>query len=342
LAHGNDRLMCLCDTDDCPAPNNPASSGVVVYVIAHQDTITNPEPDEPTGPSGSAGPGDTVADADAADRCAENAGDEAKSTNSEPVAPVDECAGLDGVAPPMFTKPLRDVTLAEAMTPTPGQPSQIRPGAILGGGFLPGPLTRRATRNAKIRPIVHPGQAPPEPRYTPSKRLAEFVRCRDLTCRFPGCHQPATSCDVDHTIPWPYGATGASNLKCLCRFHHLLKTFWGGDGGWRDRQMPDGTIHWTAPDGRTYTTTPASRLLFPTLSAPTAPIVATGTPPPAHTAGLTMPRRRTTRAEDRARRINDERENNRTATELPAEPTTPEPTTEAAADEAPDTSIPPF
>jgi hypothetical protein len=55
-----------------------------------------------------------------------------------------------------------------------------------------------------------------------------------------------------------------------------------------------------------------------------------------------MPRRRTTRTEDRARRINDERENNRTATELPAEPTTPEPTTEAAADEAPDTSIPPF
>jgi hypothetical protein len=127
-----------------------------------------------------------------------------------------------------------------------------------------------------------------------------------------------------------------------------LKTFWGGDGGWRDRQLPDGTIVWTAPDGHTYTTTPASRLLFPTLSHPTAPIAATGTPPPAHTAGLTMPRRRTTRTQDRARRINDERQLNRTATEYPAEPTTSEPTThestttEAAAYEAPDTSIPPF
>ncbi|MDT5339021.1 MAG: hypothetical protein QOD90_4526, partial [Mycobacterium sp.] len=293
LAHGADRLVCLCDTEDCPAADTPASTGVVVYVIAHHDTITDPELDEPPGPSGSAGPGDTAADADAdaADRCAENADDEAKSTNSEPAAPSDECAGLDGVAPPMFTKPLRDMTLAEAKTPTTGQPSQIRPGAIIGGGFVPGPVTRRAARHAKIRPIVHPGQAPPEPRHTPSKRLAEFVRCRDLTCRFPGCHHPATTCDLDHTIPWPYGATGASNLKCLCRFHHLLKTFWGGDGGWRDRQLPDGTIVWTAPDGRTHTTTPASRLRFPTLSEPTAPIVATRTPPPAHTAGLTMPRR---------------------------------------------------
>jgi hypothetical protein len=275
---------------------------VVVYVIAHHDTITGgsdpatPAPDVPTPEPAPEAPTEP-------------------DVGPAPEAAADECAGLDGVAPPMFTKPLRDMTLTEAMTPPAGRPSQIRPGAIMGGGFLPGPLTRRAARHAKIRPIVHPGQAPPEPRHTPSTKLAEFVRCRDLTCRFPGCHHPATNCDVDHTIPWPYGATGASNLKCLCRFHHLLKTFWGGDGGWRDRQLPDGTIHWTAPDGRTYTTTPASRLLFPTLSNPTAPIVATGTPPPAHTAGLTMPRRRTTRAEDRARRINDEREANRTATE---------------------------
>jgi hypothetical protein len=117
-----------------------------------------------------------------------------------------------------------------------------------------------------------------------------------------------------HTTPWPYGATGASNIKCLCRFHHLLKTFWGGDGGWRDKQHPNGDVIWTAPDGRTHTTAPGSRLLFPTLSEPTAPIIATGTPP-THTTGLTMPRRRTTRTQDRARRINDERETNRTATE---------------------------
>jgi hypothetical protein len=50
LGHGTDRLACLCGTDDCPAALNPPSSGVVVYVIAHQDTLDGsvpPVPDDP-------------------------------------------------------------------------------------------------------------------------------------------------------------------------------------------------------------------------------------------------------------------------------------------------------
>src|SRR5258708_4480854 len=78
-----------------------------------------------------------------------------------------------------------------------------------------------------IRPLVQPGDAPPEPRYVPSRQLADFVRCRDLSCRFPGCDEPADRCDLDHTIAYPVGPTQAANLKCLCRKHHLLKTFWG-------------------------------------------------------------------------------------------------------------------
>ena len=146
---------------------------------------------------------------------------------------------------------------------------------------------------------------PPEP--TPSTRA---VRARDITCRFPGCKVPATKCDVDHTIPWPYGPTAASNLKCLCRRHHLLKTFWGSQSGWRDEQLDDGTVVWTAPDGRQYITTPGSRLLFPELSEPTKTVQASRVPA-AHTAGLTMPRRTTTRAQDRASRIQRERERER-------------------------------
>ena len=82
--------------------------------------------------------------------------------------------------------------------------------------------------------------------------------------------------------------------------------------GWRDEQLDDGTVIWTAPDGRTCTTTPGSRLLFPELSEPTAPVAASEIPT-AHTAGLTMPRRKTTRAEDRARRIQRDRELNEAA-----------------------------
>jgi hypothetical protein len=121
---------------------------------------------------------------------------------------------------------------------------------------------------------------------------------------------PATSCDVDHTIAWPHGPTSASNLKCPCRTNHLLKTFWGGPDGWREQQLPDGTVIWTAPGGHTYTTTPGSRLLFPSLCQPTAPVTAT-TVPTTHTAGMTMPRRQRTRAEDHAHRIQHERDLNR-------------------------------
>jgi hypothetical protein len=92
--------------------------------------------------------------------------------------------------------------------------------------------------------------------------LADVVRCQDLTCRFPGCDRLAVGRDLDHTIPYGDGGrTPASNLKCLCRVHHLIKTFWG----WRDRQLPDATVIWTSPSGQTYVTTPGSALLFPSL-----------------------------------------------------------------------------
>ncbi|MEU0497270.1 HNH endonuclease signature motif containing protein [Mycobacterium sp. NPDC006124] len=227
--------------------------------------------------------------------------------------PTDERAALDGDHPPLFDKPLRDLTLTEALTPTPGTLANLRPAALMGGQFLPGAIACRATIGATITPIMHPGQASPENRCRPSKKLADFIRCRDMTCRFPGCRAPATNCDVDHTIPWPNGPTTASNLKCPCRRHHLLKTFWGGENGWRDGQLDDGTIIWTAPDGQEFITTPGSRLLFPELSRSTATVTATGRPTP-HTAGLTMPRRATTRAEDRAARVTHEREANEQCT----------------------------
>jgi hypothetical protein len=186
-----------------------------------------------------------------------------------------------------------------------------RPGAIIGGPFLPGALARRFALTAKIRKVTHPGNAPPEPRYTPSTSLAEFVRCRDLTCRFPGCAHPATETDLDHTIAWPIGPTCASNLKALCRRHHLLKTFWGGPTGWRDRQLLDGTVIWTSPAGRTYVTEPGSTLLFPSLCTPTAAVTITAEEAERarnqQNPGLTMPRRQRTRAQGRTQRIADDR-----------------------------------
>ena len=44
-----------------------------------------------------------------------------------------------------------------------------------------------------------------------------------------------------------------------------MKTFWG----WRDQQLPDGTIILNSPSGKTYFTTPGGALLFPSLCVPT-------------------------------------------------------------------------
>jgi Domain of unknown function (DUF222) len=109
------------------------------------------------------------------------------------------------------------------------------PGSIVcADGLITAELVAELAKSAKVVPLVHPGWAPPEAGYVPSKALADFVRCRDLTCRWPGCDHPAIGCDLDHTIPSSRGgATHAANLKCYCRTHHLLKTFWG----WRDQQL---------------------------------------------------------------------------------------------------------
>ena len=161
---------------------------------------------------------------------------------------------------------------------------------------------------ARQRPVTIPVEESPGPSYHPSRALADFVRARDLTCRAPGCDKPATHCDIDHTIPWPVGATHASNLKCLCREHHILKTFWG----WKDKQLPDGTVIWTLPDGATYVTTPGSIVLFPALMTPTGPAPTAAVP--AHRCGertVMMPRRSTTRRQNRTHHITTERTRNR-------------------------------
>jgi hypothetical protein len=178
------------------------------------------------------------------------------------------------------------------------------PAYVLGTNTLiPGELLIELAKQARLSPLIHPANLPPESGRRPSRVLAEFVRARDLTCRGPGCGKPATQCDLDHTIPHPYGPTHAGNLKCLCRRCHLLKTFWG----WCDKQLADGTVIWTLPGGRTYVTTPGSALLFPSLMAPSpAP---KGRPVVEGDGDRTvqMPRRKTTRAKNRAKYIAAER-----------------------------------
>ena len=189
--------------------------------------------------------------------------------------------------------------------------SGTAPGYMAGAdGLIPAEVVAELARSAMLRPLLHPLDANPEPGYLPSAKLAEFVRCRDLTCRAPGCDQPAVHCDIDHTIPYADGGlTHASNLKCVCRKHHLLKTFWG----WQDKQLPDGTVIWRLPSGRTYVTTPGSALLFPAMTLPTGELSEPVKPPNGSCGdrAVMMPTRRRTRGQERSRRITVERNRNR-------------------------------
>jgi hypothetical protein len=83
-------------------------------------------------------------------------------------------------------------------------------------------MVTELAKNARLRPVAVPKVLVAEPHYRPSAPLARFVRCRDLTCRWPGCDQPAVACDIDHTVPYPAGPTHPSNNKLYCRIHHLL------------------------------------------------------------------------------------------------------------------------
>ena len=80
-----------------------------------------------------------------------------------------------------------------------------QPGYLPGFGILPAESVRDLAQTATVKPLAMPDGA--EPGYRPSATLAQFVRFRDLTCRFPGCDAPAQVCDVDHTIPYPDGPT---------------------------------------------------------------------------------------------------------------------------------------
>lgn len=226
-----------------------------------------------------------------------------------------DCAA--GKKPPAGPVQIHVIAEQATMDGTGSEPGSM----VAADAVIPAELVEQLAKSTKPVPLVHPADSPPESGYAPSKALANFVRCRDLTCRFPGCDKPASDCDIDHTIPFADGGpTHASNLKCYCRIHHLVKTFWG----WQDQQLPDGTVILVSPSGRTYVTTPGSALLFPSLCQPTgdlepAPItrlddcpLGSGSAQIGQRTAM-MPKRSRTRAQERAHKIAAERRQNRDA-----------------------------
>jgi hypothetical protein len=103
--------------------------------------------------------------------------------------------------------------------------------------------------------------------YRPPVALADHVRARDRTCRFPNCNRRAANCELDHRRPWEDGGTTCpENVGPLCARHHHLKH----EAGWTLIRLADGTSRWISPLGRTYDEPPAEY-----------PVDRTADPPPA-------------------------------------------------------------
>jgi hypothetical protein len=162
------------------------------------------------------------------------------------------------------------------------------PAELAGYGPIPPDVARRlAAHGTWRRLLTDPATGTlldyGHTRYTPPPDLAEHVHTRDQRCRFPGCDQPATGCDTDHTTPYPHGPTAADNLGALCHSHHLDKHH----SRWTVRQPAPGQFEWTSPTGHTHTTTPEP--LTPTTDDNNPDPPATTDPDPPDTANPPQP-----------------------------------------------------
>ena len=143
-------------------------------------------------------------------------------------------------------------------TLAPASPPPL-PAAILGRdvpyvlGFGPiDPVTARALiaeRPSNLRIKVYDDleadhsrwlTAAPEERHDPCPALQRHLATYYPTCIAPTCTVRATICDNDHVIEYPLGPTHVTNLRPLCRHHHLLKTH----AGHRLELDETGTLIW--------------------------------------------------------------------------------------------------
>ncbi|PRC45407.1 HNH endonuclease, partial [Mycobacterium sp. ITM-2017-0098] len=148
---------------------------------------------------GLADPADAVGDAAEPGTAATPATPETPAT---PAAPV----------PPAFRPGPQVVVNVIASADTVNGASEA-PGYLCGFGVIDAALVRELAREATRRLVEHPGFDPGQAlTYRPSAALARYIRCRDLTCRFPGCTVPAARCDIDHTEPFNHDDPASGGL----------------------------------------------------------------------------------------------------------------------------------
>ena len=80
---------------------------------------------------------------------------------------------------------------------------------------------------------------------TPAIRRA--LEARDQGCRAPGCGMPAAWCTAHHLKPWSQGGTTSlqdTALFCFVHHNYFIHLL-----GWTITGDPNGTLHFTHPQG---------------------------------------------------------------------------------------------
>jgi hypothetical protein len=152
----------------------------------------------------------------------------------------------------------RDGTPEPDQQPAPGRDPV--PGQAAGPGHGPTPAQAAALAEflARLKIAFEPiakgscDHRHAEPRYRPSRKLRHLILARNATCPAPGCQASSWHSDLDHTEPWPEGATDECDLGPPCRHHHRTKQA----PGWKLEQPWPGIFRWTTPSGHTYETRP--------------------------------------------------------------------------------------
>jgi len=129
------------------------------------------------------------------------------------------------------------------------------PGELAGYGPIPADLARELAADATWRRLLTDPTSGAlldygRTTYQPPAALADFVRARDKTCRFPGCSRAAERCQLDHRTAYPQGGTDADNLDALCAHHHQLKHH----SKWSGQRLGNGDYRWRSPAGLYYLT----------------------------------------------------------------------------------------
>jgi len=242
-AHG-DRLPCRCEKPDCPAAGPDARADrIVIHVLTDQHPDTPPpDPNPNPGPEGrpdgdGGGPRPEPGPDPDSDHPGPDPGPDSGSNPDPDTAPTPTDSGtpaapdpdVDPAAESVDSAAVSEANPPAAFAATPAAPAARPAGCpatavIAGGPAIPAALLSELRRlGVAVRPVPTAERLGAEPGYRPSTALQRFIRNRDLTCCFPGCHHPAEYCDLDHTRAYATSRlTHPGNLKCLCRKHHLL------------------------------------------------------------------------------------------------------------------------